>query len=296
MMCSTASVQVCLDAGLDDDSSLGYRFRWRMLHAIGPVLVAAFANSPLRQGRPTGWKCTRQLVWSRLDPCRTRAPAGAEPAAGSLVPQPGRSADRDPRVDWARYAMAADLLCLRQDDGQPWTAPSGLTIRGWLRHQRPPTADDLRYHLSTLFPPIRARGHLELRMIDAQPGDGWIVPVAVVAALAEDPVAADAAMAAAEPVWRARRGFGQAGHDGIGPASPWLRAARHGLDDEALATAAERCFDAAADSLARSHSPPQILTAVRRFADRYVRRGRCPADDTLDSIAVPMIAVPEGRR
>src|SRR5262245_2931809 len=61
MMCSTASVQVCVDAGLEDDGTAGYAFRWRLLHALGPVLVAAFANSPLRRGRPTGWKCTRQL-------------------------------------------------------------------------------------------------------------------------------------------------------------------------------------------------------------------------------------------
>ena len=32
----------------------------------------------------------------------------------------------------------------------------------------------------------RLRGHLELRMIDAQPGDGWIVPVALVTALVDD--------------------------------------------------------------------------------------------------------------
>ena len=28
----------------------GFRWRWHLLHAIGPVLVAAFANSPLRGG------------------------------------------------------------------------------------------------------------------------------------------------------------------------------------------------------------------------------------------------------
>ena len=48
MMCGTASVQVCLDAGHDSDGPDGYRRRWRLLHAAGPVLVAAFANSPLR--------------------------------------------------------------------------------------------------------------------------------------------------------------------------------------------------------------------------------------------------------
>src|SRR6516164_594144 len=74
MMCATASVQVCLDAGDDGDSHSGYRWRWRLLHAIGPVLVAAFANSPLRGGRPTGWRSSRQQVWAHVDPGRTRPP------------------------------------------------------------------------------------------------------------------------------------------------------------------------------------------------------------------------------
>ena len=82
MMCSTASVQVCVDAGGEGPGWSGFRWRWHLLHAIGPVLVAAFANSPLRGGRPTGWKSTRQAIWARLDPGRTRAPAHAEPAAG----------------------------------------------------------------------------------------------------------------------------------------------------------------------------------------------------------------------
>src|SRR5215469_15410270 len=66
MMCATASVQVSLDAGDDSDGHTGYRMRWRLLHAIGPVLVAAFANSPLREGRPTGWRSARQQVWARM--------------------------------------------------------------------------------------------------------------------------------------------------------------------------------------------------------------------------------------
>ena len=53
MMCTTASVQVCLDAGEDSDGPASYRQRWELLHAIGPVLVGAFANSPLRAGKPT---------------------------------------------------------------------------------------------------------------------------------------------------------------------------------------------------------------------------------------------------
>ena len=176
----------------------GYRWRWRLAHHIGPVLVAAFANSPLRQGRPSGWRSTRQEVWAHLDPGRT-------------LPPPD---DGDPRDAYATYALDAELMLIRRDGGPSWVAPRGLTFRGWLRgelgSERPPTIDDLTYHLSTLFPPVRPRGHLELRMIDAQCGDGWIVPAALAWALLEDPRAADTAMAAAEPLW-AHPGDGGAG-------------------------------------------------------------------------------------
>jgi len=93
MMCGTASVQVCLDAGDDGPGESGYRSRWRLLHAIGPVLVAAFANSPLRGGRPTGWRSARQQVWANLDPGRTRPPTATRGRRGPLTPStPGSCA------------------------------------------------------------------------------------------------------------------------------------------------------------------------------------------------------------
>ena len=42
-----------------------------------------------------------------------------------------------------------------------------------------PTVDDLAYHLATLFPPVRPKGWLELRMIDAVPDPRWQVAVAL---------------------------------------------------------------------------------------------------------------------
>jgi ergothioneine biosynthesis glutamate--cysteine ligase EgtA len=269
MMCGTASVQVCLDAGDDGAGEHGYRSRWRLMHEIGPVLVAAFANSPLRRGRPTGWRSARQQVWSRLNPGRTRAPA-----------QVGE--DGDPRDAWAAYALDAELMCVREPGSADWTAPPGLTFRDWLREGgagtlRAPTSEDLDYHLSTLFPPVRPRGHMELRMIDAQPGDGWIVPAAVATALADDERAADAARAAAEPVW-----------DGLDPRSsapdPWLRAARSGPADPQIGRASKQCFEAADAALGRSGVPAEIRQAVADFTERYVLNDRCPADDHLEEI------------
>jgi ergothioneine biosynthesis glutamate--cysteine ligase EgtA len=314
MMCNTASVQVCLDAGHETTASGGYRWRWRLAHHIGPVLVAAFANSPLRQGRPSGWRSTRQQVWAHLDPGRT-------------LPPPG---DGDPRDAYAAYALDARLMLIRRDRGPSWVAPRGLTFRGWLRGEwggeRPPTAADLTYHLSTLFPPVRPRGHLELRMIDAQRGDGWIVPAAVAWALLEDPGAADTAMAAAEPLWAGtgdgRSGTGRragppgrlgnvgppgaerSGDDGrpgaAGPGAggrngrragnqapsgnPWLRAARDGPADPVLARASRQCFEAADAALGRAGMPAEIRHRVAEFAERYVLRSRCPADDQLEGM------------
>src|SRR5260221_13512264 len=111
MMCTTASVQVCVDAGFEHDGTSGYAFRWRLLHALGPVLVAAFANSPPRRGQPTGWKCTRQLVWSRLDPCRTRSPPGAWPPSTAQLGDPAAAATTSTNDSayaswhWGRPAM-----------------------------------------------------------------------------------------------------------------------------------------------------------------------------------------------
>jgi ergothioneine biosynthesis glutamate--cysteine ligase EgtA len=271
MMCSTASVQVCLDAGDDSHGWSGYRWRWRLLHAIGPVLVAAFANSPLRRGRPTGWRSSRQQVWDQLDPGRTRPP---------------RVNGADPRTAWASYALDAELMLVRDPGSADWTAPPGLTLREWLRggaagELPAPGPADLDYHLSTLFPPVRPHGHLELRMIDAQPDDGWIVPLAVVAALADDQQAAEEAMTAVEPLWAA----GAAGdwpRAGIGGANPWLTAARFGPANAAIGKASRRCFAAARASLGRQSAPPAVLAAVDAFINQYVSNGRCPADDLLE--------------
>jgi glutamate--cysteine ligase len=128
-----------------------------------------------------------------------------------------------------------------------------------------PTLDDFGHHLTTLFPPVRPRGWLELRMIDALPDDWWPVAVAVTAMLLDDPEAADEAADAVA----ATRGR-------------WLAAARLGPSDPALRAASERSVAAALAALVRTGADPATVDAVTAFRDRFVARGRCPADDRLD--------------
>lgn len=261
MMCTTASVQVCLDAGEEEPGPLGYARRWQLAHLLGAVLVAVFANSPFQRGAPTPWRSTRQSLWAGLDASRTLAPAGPLP----------------PRDAWAAHVLETPVLCVR-DEG-PWAVPDGLTFREWIRSGLPrrPDRSDLDYHITTLFPPVRPRGHLELRMIDAQSGDdGWIVPLAVTTALFDDPEAA-------ETVYRAVKPLAETAGAEAAPRNPlWTAAARDGLTDPELRQAAAVCFGLALEALPRLGASRAVRDAVAGFHDRYVARGRCPADDLRD--------------
>ncbi|KOG34176.1 ergothioneine biosynthesis glutamate--cysteine ligase EgtA [Streptomyces resistomycificus] len=264
MMCTSASVQVCLDAGHEEPGPLGLGRRWWLAHQLGAVLVAAFANSPVAGRRPTGWRSSRQLLWMEIGAGR----AGAPPM------------DVDPRTAWARHVLDAPVMCVRRDGG-PWDVPEGLTFREWTRSgvPRPPTREDLDYHVTTLFPPIRPRGHLELRMIDAQPGDdGWIVPLAVTTALFDDPEAAETAYRIVKPL--AERAYAlPAPHNPL-----WTDAARRGLTDPELHEAAVACFGVALEALPRLGATAEVTAAVTEYRDRYVVPGRCPADDLLERL------------
>ena len=246
MMTSTASLQVNLEAGAPGR----WRERVALAHALGPVLVAVSASSPLLVGRETGWVSTRQQVWGDLDQAR----------CGPLL---GRG---DPADEWADYALAAPVMLVRLTDAggaEPVTGrvpfadwASGETLLGGRR----PTPADLDYHLTTLFPPVRLRGFLEVRYLDAAPDPWWPALAAVTTTLLDDPVAADAAAAACEPV-----------------AGRWSDAARLGLADPALHAAARGCLAATLD-----RSPTALRAEVEALA-ALVDAGRSPADDVLDT-------------
>jgi glutamate--cysteine ligase len=255
MMRNTASIQVNVDVGAPGDVDA----RWHRAHDLGPVLTACFANSPFDAlGRPSGFRSTRAAVWRAIDHRRTAS---------------ARRADRSSTAsaDWARYLLDAPVMMVRIDDDHSVAMRTPQSFARWIAVGHPlgwPTLDDLAYHVTTLFPPVRPRGWLELRMIDALPEEWWPVAVAVTVALLDDPLAAECATAATAPV-RDR----------------WEEAARDALHDRDLGQAAQWCFDAAQHALERVGADPATVAATEEYAARYVRRSRCPADDLLDDRA-----------
>ncbi len=247
MMTSTASLQVNLEAGLPGQ----HRDRVELAHALGPVLVAVSAASPLLAGRETGWASTRQQVWGDLDQAR----------CGPLL---GR---RDPAEEWADYALAAPVMLVRfTDDGGAQAVTSRVPFADWaagrtLLGGRRPSVEDLDHHLTTLFPPVRLRGFLEIRYLDASPS--WPALAALATTLIDDPAAADLAAAACLPVQ-----------------GRWTTAAHRGLADPGLHTAARACLAAGADRV-----PTTLRPAVHALAE-LVETGRSPGDAVLATARV----------
>jgi glutamate--cysteine ligase len=203
----------------------------------------------MRYGRPSGYRSTRYALWRSIDPGRTSVPTGVEPSEA-----------------WARYALAAQVMVIRTPEG-PWVADPGFSFADWVGGRTPfprPTEDDLAYHLTTLFPPVRPRGWFELRFLDQLPDGLWQVAAAVSTALVEDEEAADVAADAADEVQDLT--------------SSAVIAA---VSDPRLRRAAQRCFDAATSALPRLNGG-RLVPLVTKFRDRYLDRGRCPADDVLD--------------
>lgn len=244
MMCSTASLQVDVDYGPDPAAT------WRRATLVAPVLAAAFANAPFRAGRRTGDASSRARIWAGLDQRR----AGPAPVAPE---------------DWPRYVLAAPVLFVRTPTGDAEVPDPPMTMADWLAHGHRlghPDRRDLAEHCTTLFPPVRPRGWLECRFLDAVPARWRRLAVTVLVALLDEATPFDPLADAA--------GRGDPWADGAEGLRPV--AARHRAAE--LATLAAATLDA---------TDPAGAEEVRRWRDGPVAGGITPADDTAAALSCP---------
>lgn len=239
MMSATAALQVNLDAGPAD----GWSARMGLIRSLVPMLVAASAASPYLGGRASGWHSMRQETWHGIDAGRSAPVVHGEPT-----------------VAWALYALDAPVMLVRAADGQMAPVTRRISFGDWLREPsrigRAATHEDLDYHLTTLFPPVRPRGYVEIRCVDALPDRWWPALAALTAVLADVPAAADRAAELCEPV-----------------AHAWETAARHGIEDPALRTAVVGCAE-----LSARHCPAPLKADAEAFAE-LVASGRTPSSE-----------------
>jgi len=160
MMNSTAALQINVQAG----PKTGWPARVELAHRLGPTLVAVAACSPWLHGQETGWQSIRQATWAKLD----RRACGPVPGCERASRSP---ADTDPAAAWAHFAMSAPVIIVRGHGSQEQPVHTSVSFGQWASGRvrlcgRQPTTADLDLHLTTLFPPVRLRGYLELRYLD----------------------------------------------------------------------------------------------------------------------------------
>ncbi len=250
MMNSTAAMQVNLQAGPRRE----WPQRVARAYRLGPTLVAISASSPWLRGRDTGWKSARQRAWAGLDP------RSCGPVPGCVAADAAADHVLDPASAWASYAMAAPVAFVRSGTDNATAVRVPVPFERWASGAvrldgRLPTTADLDVHLTTLFPPVRLRGYLELRYLDMTAPRWWPAIAAIVATLMDDPVAADRMTEATE-----------------GTAPLWTVAAREGLRNRRLAESARRCVRIAAERV-----PAGLRSAVADLAE-LVDSGWCPGD------------------
>lgn len=144
------------------------------------------------------------------------------------------------------------------DTGELRDPPLNWTLRRWLHSSepRPVTIDDVRRHMKSVIPPVRACGRLELRMIDTQPGDDWLVPLIVVSTLLDDPSACQeiSELAHEMPDPPLRRHY--------------IAAALDGLRLPELAGWARQSFEIVTNAVAGAGLPRKALAVLESFAER----------------------------
>jgi glutamate--cysteine ligase len=239
MMRQTASFQINLD--FDEEPW----FRWRVLNALAPYVTAIFANSPIYGGTPTGYQSTRAAVWRQVDRSRTGIPFD----------------DARPVECYCDFALDAPAMLVPTADGY-------RSFTEWLSLANP-SLDDWHEHLSTLFPEVRPRGHLELRSADAVPPAWFAAPLAFTAGILYDPEAL------------------RTTDDLLGIPEPDLldRAAQYGIHDPVIQGTAAQLFEIALDgcrALGPGYFHPADLEQAVAFSEQYTRRGRAPADDMVE--------------
>ena len=201
MMKGTCAVQASFDFADEADCSR----KFHLVTDLAPLTVAMFANSPIAEGKVTGWMSTRAWVWTQTDSARTGFPAAV---------QKGYT-----HAGWIDYLLDSPMMFYMRD-GQ-WMPANGRSFRSWMHEGIDglyPTRADWELHQTSVFPECRVKNTLEIRSADAVNSDLAIAFCAYWKGLLYSRAALDGARMVADRLKTAGT-----------PEDRHLEAARHGL-------------------------------------------------------------------
>lgn len=156
MMFRSCTIQVNLD--YESEADMVEKFRIGI--ALQPIATALFANSPFKEGKPTGFLSWRSRVWTDTDPDR----CGTLP----FVFEPGFGFER-----YVDYVLDVPMYFVYRNG--MYHNLAGQSFRDFMKGNLPglpgelPTLSDWETHLTTVFPEVRLKKFLEMRGADAGP-------------------------------------------------------------------------------------------------------------------------------
>jgi glutamate--cysteine ligase len=148
MMKGTCATQVSFDFEGEQDCSN----KMRLSIAMAPLTTAMFANSPIVEGKFSGFMSYRAHIWTRTDPARTGMPEAASDF----------SFER-----WVDYLLDVPMMFIKP--GKQYLPAQGMSFRQWLDHGIDgvyPTMADWDLHMTQVFPEVRVKKQIEVRGAD----------------------------------------------------------------------------------------------------------------------------------
>lgn len=160
MMRETSGIQASIDYESEEDAMKKFRLALK----LSPIVSAAFANSPVRNGRLSRYKSFRAASW--LDTDNDRCGLVSSKAFGEDF-----SFD-----DYAEILLDVPMIFIeREIEGEKQAIKvENLTFRkflkeGWQGYN--PEMSDWELHLSLYFPDVRLKNYIEIRNHDNQRKD-----------------------------------------------------------------------------------------------------------------------------
>ena len=151
MMKASSGVQVSIDYESIEDMQRKFVF----LNRLSPFLSALFANSPLVEGKPCGYLSYRSHIWNNTDDSRTGF-------------QTAFLRDKFRIEDYINWALGTSPYHLMRDGEIVVT--TDWDFRQLMDGEHPEltiTLEDWKDHLGMLFPDIRIKNILEIRVVDS---------------------------------------------------------------------------------------------------------------------------------
>ena len=153
MMKASSGVQVSIDYSSIEDMQRKFVF----LNRLSPFLTAIFANSALVEGKPCGYLSYRSHIWDNTDDSRTGI-------------QTKFLSDKFRIEDYINWALDASPYHLMREGEIVVT--TDWNFQQLLNGEHPEltiTLEDWEEHLGMLFPDIRIKNILEIRVVDSVP-------------------------------------------------------------------------------------------------------------------------------